>query len=204
MSSVQKVGQFTFPDFSGTRCLMMPFIQGDPESVPDIYRGYSDIISTVYLDRGDVGYLTIDEAWVDKDTPHRGQRAKWDRALHTEAGIDATKQPRWGHWGGRPNVTLDRQVRILLANNLDHSCAIWNAEHPDTSIDGDIGDCADQYPYEDATLALAGEVYEIGIFTPHESLKVRQGVRRQFLRIVGSGVNGKEPYFTKNPVMPHL
>lgn len=104
--------------------------------------------------------------------------------------------------GGHVNVTLDWDVQVLLANNLDTSCALWDAEHPDTSPDGDIGDCADQYPYENAVFMRPGEVHRIGILTPHESLPVPTSCNRQFLRVVGSGVHGREPYFTVNPLMP--
>jgi hypothetical protein len=48
----------------------------------------------------------------------------------------------------------------------------------------------------------AGEVHEIGILTPHESLPVMADFNRQFLRIVGSGVHGREEYFTQNSLMP--
>lgn len=134
--------------------------------------------------------------------PHRGTRATTDRALHTEAGRIPGKIYRWGggHWGKKPRVTLDRDVRILLANNLDDSCAVWDATHEETSDDGDLGHVAEMYPYESATLMRAGEVRQIGILTPHESLPVKKNVRRQFLRIVGSGVHGREPYFTQNPL----
>lgn len=47
----------------------------------------------------------------------------------------------------------------------------------------------------------AGEVHKIGILTPHESLPVREHFLRQFLRIVGAGVHGREEYFTINPLM---
>jgi hypothetical protein len=47
----------------------------------------------------------------------------------------------------------------------------------------------------------AGEVRKIGIFTPHESLPVKNTVQRQFLRIVSSGVRGREHYFTQNPLV---
>lgn len=47
----------------------------------------------------------------------------------------------------------------------------------------------------------AGEVHQIGILTPHESLPITKGGNRQFIRIVSSGVYGREPYFTKNPLM---
>lgn len=131
----------------------MPYIQGNSASVPEIYAPYSDIIESVFLQKGDVGFLTIDESLATRGKPHRGQRAQYSRALHTEAGRDPSKIYCWGGggWGKSHRVTLDRSVRILLANNLDDSCAVWDAEHEDTSLDGDIGDVADDYPYSNAT-----------------------------------------------------
>lgn len=197
------VGTVLFPEYSGLRCLMMPYVQGDPDSVPDDYAAYYDIIGSTYMIRGDVGYLTIDESPVAQGVPHRGDRAKYGRALHTEAGrLPGHTDFRWGgSWGGRANVTLDRDVQVLLANNLSGSCALWNAEHESTSDDGDIGDQAHLYPYEEAVIMQAGEVHRIGILTPHESLPVQADFDRQFLRIVSSGVHGREPYFTVNPRM---
>lgn len=190
----------TFPEYSGLRCLMMPFIQGEPDSVPDDYAAYRGIVSTTFLNKGDVGYLTIDESPVAKGVPHRGARAKFGRAVHTEAGLRPEGKFGWG-WSRTTNVWLERDVQVLLANNLSDSCAVWDVEHEATSRDGDIGDQAHLYPYEDATLMQAGEVHRIGILTPHESLPVQADFERQFLRIVGSGVHGREPYFTVNPLM---
>jgi hypothetical protein len=204
-----------FPAYSGVRCLMMPYIQGDPESVPDVYAPYRDIVSTVFLRNGDIGFLTIDESLAVAGKPHRGAHAKHGRALHTEAGIvrgvtgwgdPPAPSPGWGHprpgWGGRHTVTLDRNVKVLIASNLDDTCAVWDAEHENTSEDGDIGYAADLYPYGEAAILKAGELREIGIFTPHESLPVKRDVRRQFIRVVSSGVHGREPYFTENPLLP--
>lgn len=195
-----------FPQFSGLRCLMMPYIQGDPTSVPAAYSSYSDIIESVFLEKDDIGFLTIDESPAVAGTPHRGARMRYSRALHTEVGRDPDTLYCWGGsgggWGKRPHhVILERDVKILLANNLDDSCAIWDAEHEDTSDDGDIGYTASQYPYEDAVFLKAGEVHEIGILTPHESLPVSTNCERQFLRIVSSGVHGREDYFTENPLV---
>ncbi len=203
-----------FPKYSATRCLMMPYIQGDPGSVPDAYAPYRDVVSSVFLKKGDVGFLTIDESLAVVGTPHRGARARYARALHTEAGIlrgtygwGGSPRPGWGaptptpSWGGRHAVTLDRDVKILIASNTDDTCAVWDAEHEDTSEDGDIGYAAAEYPYDSAKLLKAGEVREIGILTPHESLPVKSDTFRQFLRIVGAGVHGQEPYFTVNPLM---
>ncbi len=193
-----------FPAYSGIRCLMMPYIQGRSESIPDIYAPYKEIVNTVFLKKDDIGFLTIDESPVVAGRPHRGQRARYDRALHTEAGKDPNTLYCWGGtgWGPPPHrVTLDRDTMILLANNLNASCAVWNSEHEDTSPDGDIGYAAIQYPYSDAVLLKAGEVSKIGILTPHESLPVKQAFDRQFLRIISSGVHGREEYFTRNPLV---
>lgn len=192
-----------FPEYAGTRCLMMPYVQGDPESLSDTYAAYRDIVSNVFIRKGDIGFLTIDESLAVAGKPHRGERARNARALHTEAGIIRGTYG-WGGgptWGGRRAVTLDRDVRVLIASNVDDTCAVWDAEHADTSTDGDIGYAAESYPYSEAAFLKAGEVREIGILTPHESLPVRRDVRRQFLRIVSSGVHGREEYFTKNPLM---
>jgi hypothetical protein len=194
--------KITFPKFSGLRCLMMPYIQGDLSSVPVEFAPYKDIISSTYLAKGERGYLTIDESFVEAGKPHRGARAKFGRALHTEAGrIPGLLCWGGGHWGGSPKVTLERDTRILVASNISNSCAVWDSEVEDTSTDGDIGDRAHLFPYETARLLGDGEVSEIGILTPHESLPVTASTNRQFLRIVGSGVHGREPYFTVNPLM---
>lgn len=192
-----------FPEFSGIRCLMMPYIQGDTSSVIEDYAPYAKILETVFIKKGDLGFLTIDESVAVKGTPHRGARAKYARALHTEAGRPpGYKIWTWGGgWGGKLNVSLERDTKILLANNLDDSCAIWDAEHEDTSDDGDIGHLSNLYPYSNATFMRAGEVREIGILTPHESLPVKETCNRQFLRIISSGVYGREPHFTRNPLM---
>ncbi len=192
-----------FPKFSGIRCLMMPYIQGDSSSIPIKYHTYAEIIETIFLKKGDVGYLTIDESIAKKGKPHRGDRAKTCRALHTEAGRDPNKVYVWGGggWGSIHNVTLDANVEILLANNIDDTCAVWDSVHTDTSLDGDIGYAASEYPYDDALMMKSGDVHKIGILTPHESLPVKKDMKRQFLRILSSGVHGREEYFTENPIL---
>ena len=200
------VANIEFPKYSGVRCLMMPYIQGDPLSIPDEYGAYAKIVESVCFKKGDIGYLTIDESVAVKGTPHRGDRAKFGRALHTEAGRHPDKIYCWGAGsrGASHRTTLDDGVKVLLANNLDDSCAIWDAVHEDTSLDGDIGYAAEQYPYRSAVMLKAGEVHKIGILTPHESLPVKSNINRQFLRIISSGVHGREPYFTSNPILRNI
>lgn len=204
-SSVSKpVSHISFPTFTGIRCLMMPYIQGDPESVPEQYRtGYESILEQTVLERGSVGYLTIDESRVAAGSPHRGARARFPRALHTEVGRRPGMVYAWGGggWGHIHDVFLEDRVQILLANTVDESCAVWDARVENTSDDGDIGYLAHKFPYTKATLMKAGDVHQIGILTPHESLPVVRDTDRQFLRIVGRGVHGREPYFTENPLV---
>lgn len=198
------MNKITFPEFSGIRCLMLPYFQGEAESVPPEYRnGYENIIQNTFLERGKIGFLTIDESEVIAGKPHRGARSKTDRALHTEAGRHPDKVYAWGGggWGSSHRVTLDRNTRVLLANNIDDTCAVWDTEHENTSLDGDIGEFSYLYPYEEAVFMKAGEVREIGILTPHESLPIQNCCKRQFLRIVGQGVHGRESYFTENPLL---
>ena len=192
-----------FPAFSGIRCLMMPYIQGVVKSLPVEYIPYFSILEKLFIKENDIGYLTIDESQTVIGKPHRGGRAKYERALHTEAGQIKKDAYCWGGhvWGGLTNVSLEPDVSILLANNLNDSCAIWDKTHQNTSPDGDIGDCAKDYPYTEARLMKAGEVQKIGILTPHESLPIKEQKTRQFLRIVSSGVHGREPYFTENKLL---
>lgn len=199
-----KVADIEFPEFTGKRCLMLPYIQGEPESVPGEYRtGYEVAIESLVFRRGEIGFLTIDESPARKGEPHRGKRRKYERAIHTEAGRHPDKQYAWGGggWGSSHRVTLDSSVEVLLANNIDDSCAVWDSQHLDTSLDGDLGHVASMYPYGTARYMKAGEVFRIGILTPHESLPSTENVNRQFLRIVSSGVHGRERYFTANPLV---
>lgn len=197
--------KIVFPKSTGIRCLMMPYIQGNSVSVPEeIRQQYGKILDSIYLEEGEIGYLTIDESFVEPGKAQRAYRAKFGRALHTEACFTPDKLYCWGgtnRWGGSPNVLIDQDTKVLLINNIDDSCALWDAVHHNTSLDGDIGDCADDYPYEHAIMMKAGEVHQIGVLTPHESLPIKQGGNRQFVRIVGKGVHGREHYFTKNPLM---
>lgn len=48
-----------------------------------------------------------------------------------------------------------------------------------------------------------GEVAKISIFTPHECVTQQNDDYRQFFRIVGKGVKGREDYFTVNPLVKY-
>lgn len=115
-----------FPNFTGVRCLMMPYVQGYSSSVPDAYSPYKGIIDSVFLRKGDIGFLTIDESPVRAGNPHRGDRAKYGRALHTEAGQKpGTVTYMWGgNWGGLPTTSTSPAPYGMLRTSLHLSMAI--------------------------------------------------------------------------------
>ena len=191
-----------FPDYSGIRVLMMPFIQGDASSLPEPIRSnYGAIIESTYLTKGEIGYLTIDESPVKAGKAQRAYRSTTNRAIHTEAG-KREQLLCWGlGWGKSPNVQLSHELEILVASNVAGSTAWWDATVTDTTLDGDIGHLAHLFPYSEANILDVGEVAKLGVLTPHESLPLHEDTSRQFLRIVGYQLKGREPYFTQNPLL---
>lgn len=199
------VNTIQFPEFTGIKCNMMPFIQGDSNSLPEIYQPYADIINKNFLEKGEVGFLTIDESYVEAGESQRGYNSKGiERNVHIEVGrVD--KLNRWGGggtgWGGRANVLLEDNTMVLIANNIAETCRVWNEREMGYTKDGDLSEYIEKYPEETGLLMGAGEVAKISIFTPHECINQKQSGKRQFFRIVGKGVTGREPYFTANPLM---
>jgi hypothetical protein len=192
-----------FPAFTGARCLMMPFIQGDSNSLPEEFRSYSDIIDNNVIEAGEIGFLTIDESYVEANDSQRGY-GETDRNVHIEVGTMGPKSG-WGcptpGWGSGHAVTLEDSTKVLLANSIDNTCRVWDAIEKSPTKDGDLSAYLHRYPEETGIMLNAGEVAEISIFTPHECIKQTQASNRQFFRIVGKGVTGREDHFTKNPLL---
>lgn len=183
----------------------MPFIQGRGESLPRPYRQYAEIVESLVFpgQEGEIGLITIDETFVEAGQSQRGYGAG-SRTIHTEAcmsGESFTWGPTWGTGG---TVTLDRDVRVLIANSIPDTCMIWDVDVHDTTPDGDLSLRSGEFPRSSGRMMQAGEVVEIGIFTPHEPIIQRNSGNRQFFRIVGKGVHGREQYFTRNEFLDHL
>lgn len=200
------VNTIQFPKFSGVKCNMMPFIQGDSNSLPEIYQPYSKIINDNYLEKGEVGFLTIHESFVDEGESQRGYNDMGiDRNVHIEVGRNGNVN-RWGSgggnsWGNKENTILDDSTMVLIANNISDTCRVWNNKELSYTKDGDLSAYIEKYPIEKGVLMKKGEVAKISIFTPHECVNQKQGGKRQFFRIVGKGVEGREEYFTVNPLV---
>ena len=181
----------------------MPFIQGDSSSLPDEYKSYANIIDSNFLEKGEVGLLTIDESFVEVGESQRGYNSTGiDRNVHIEVG-QCMQGNRWGgnSWGGRASTLLDDNTKVLIANNIDDTCKVWDVLEKSYTRDGDLSEYIDRYPKETGILMKSGEVAKISIFTPHECIPQNSSSKRQFFRIVGKGVKGREDYFTINPLM---
>lgn len=181
---------------------MMPFIQGDPFSVPKAYRPYSEILSQNYLEKGEVGYLTIDESFVEAGKSQRGYNACGvGRNVHIEVGRHPEYNSWGSSWGGNAKTLLDDDTMVLIANSVDGTCRLWNEKELRYTKDGDLSDYIAEYPERTGRLLMGGEVAKISIFTPHECVAQKYSGERQFFRIVGRGVHGREDYFTVNPLL---
>lgn len=194
------VNKITFPEFKGIKCNMMPFIQGDSSTIPEEYKSYSDIIDNNFLQLGEIGYLTIEESFVKSKSSQRGFNSFGiDRNVHIEVGRKNGRN-KWGSntWGSKDLVTLHDSTEVLIANNVDNTCMFWDQIEKRETEDGDLGEYISDYDRKNGILLKNGDLAKISIFTPHECLYQKQSGFRQFFRIVGSGVNGRESYFTTN------
>lgn len=198
------VNHIQFPEFTGIKCNMMPFIQGDASSLPKEYQPYAQIINDNFLEKGEIGFLTIDESFVEANKTQRGfNSAGIKRNVHIEVGRKKNKN-RWGGgntWGDLENVLLANDTKILIANNISNTCRFWDAFELSETPNGDLSKVIDKYPENTGINMKSGELAKISIFTPHECIIQEESAPRQFFRIVGKGVKGREPYFTVNPLL---
>lgn len=200
------INRIQFPTYTGIKCNMMPFIQGDISSIPSDYQPYASIINQNYLEKGEIGFLTIHESFVNQGSSQRGYNSKGiNRNVHIEVGRDKNHN-YWGgsgpsHWGSGYATTLDETTMVLIANSVSNTCRYWDVKELAYTQDGDLSEYIDKYPEETGVMLKSGEVAKISIFTPHECVVQTESNVRQFFRIVGKGVHGREEYFTINPLM---
>lgn len=209
------VADIKFPEFSGLKCDMMPFIQGYSDSLPETFQAYADIIENYYIEKGELGHLTIHESYVEAGKSQRGYNYhNASRNVHIEVGRFRGKAVwggflkenklvnRWGNsWGASPLVTLDDDTEILIANSIDDTCRVWDRKLLVETPDGDLSEYLDHVPVETGVLMKANQLVRMSIFTPHECINQDYSGPRQFFRIVGAGVTGREHYFTINPLL---
>ena len=183
---------------------MMPISILDLDTtLPSICQQYRPLIEECVRKRGwrrdsnanDIVYLTIDERIVEYDQPQRrgglhvespGVLPIWPRKAAPGDRFVPGAEHRWG--GGL--MMRDETVvgGIYMASNVSDSCAIWNAKIHDTdgTIIGPHGDIEKMRSLlgPPTMLLKAGQLVWFTDKTPHESLPVPRGTRRQFFRLV--------------------
>ena len=127
----------------------MPFIQGDSSSLPDAYQPYAKIINENFLEKGEVGLLTIQESFVEVGKSQRGYNdIGINRNVHIEVGRNE-KANHWGgsSWGGKYNTLLDDNTMVLIANSISDTCRLWNAKEMSYTKNGDLSAYIEENPF---------------------------------------------------------
>ncbi len=191
MTNFRHVAPVAFPTFEPRHINMMPFVMGDPSSIPAELHGYLPMIDACPLgdEVGKVGYLTIDERYVAEGSQRRA-------GVHTEGFGTASwggwgggswggapKRASWGGWGGG---SWGAGGGLFIANSVDDSCILFDAAIEDTPFGGAVSD--EQLVGVSHTLMPANNVFWLHDRTPHASMPVRN-TNRQFFRLVTSEVS---------------
>ncbi len=184
ISIASKAGQIEFPEYKGTRIMMMPFYAHDVDgTIPDSIAQYRDPIKKMLAAApahcelwGDTPcYLTIDERFVQSGAVQRNP------GLHIDGMLNGTACGAWGgsggSWGSVGNGML---VASSVANTLDvyigsingYPIGDGDCEHLRDSLD----DCIKFSP-------LKGEVVWADGFCLHEALPMSEAGERQFIRV---------------------
>ncbi len=96
VSQFKKLTETSLPKFSGLRVMMMPFILGDEKSLPEFLGDWRKTVHELALATGfdgEVGYITLDEKYVEPGTTHRRSGKHVDGVFYEAAG-------GWGGGGG--------------------------------------------------------------------------------------------------------
>lgn len=181
MKCTETIGTVEFPEPTGVHANMMPFIMGDPDSIPESLMGYRSLVDSCNLETAEldqVGYLTVMETAV---TPSDSQRRG---GVHTERHPAAS----WGGGGwGAGKYNNRRQGGIYLASTMAGTTGLWDIETDSCGPGGDCEHLRDQLGQ--SRLLDANELVWFTDAVPHESLSPQQSSVRQFFRLVTSAVD---------------
>jgi len=193
-----------FPPPNGININMMPFIMGDPNSIPPKYRQYWPLVERCQLssaERQKVGYLTIQESLVPEGQAQRrpGMHVESPGAQLSQGGSYQANRIDWGCGIVRADLS-DVQGGIYMASTVPGSCRVWNVQIGEPVV-GDLGDVEHlRDALGKGTLMEANKIYWLTDSTPHESLPVSKEAYRQYFRLVTSSLTAWYPeHSTANP-----
>lgn len=180
MNNVLYCGMVQFPVSRDLCVNMMPFVMGEPESIPTEYRHYVPLIEACDVApqlQGKVGFLSIHESFVEKGKTQRRS------GLHTEG------HPRrdWGGgWGKR--ISGAKTGGLYMASSIGASCRVWDM-HIEPCSGGDCEPLRAAVERAPSTDMQANALYWMHDRTPHESLSALASAYRQWFRLVAGRVD---------------
>lgn len=189
----------TFPEWQGERLYMLPFTlnSGLPREASRFQGTVDQMMDGVSVDRGQECYFMVDEKEVSPGVTHRRPglhvEGYWLPVLqcHGGGGHVPSKPkhgPQPGHCptprhGSISNRGFEKEG-VLLASSYASARALLGQYIRDFVADWRGGDCADLETYGlDSLILKGGLVYQMDIWTLHESLPVLEPVRRTLVRI---------------------
>jgi hypothetical protein len=205
-------GHIKFPAPANRNVNMMPFIYGDPSSLPPELQCYQQCIEACPVSPTEIGrvfYLTVHESYVDPDSAQRRE------GLHIEApgtiieeGAAAFTPGIEHHWGCGVFFGADQyEGGIYMASSVESTSRIFDAI-VDNSVPGIVdrhGGCEHLRPLmgHNGTDLNAGQLIWMTDRTPHEALPQKTAAVRQFFRLVTSDVSHWfAKHSTPNPKVP--
>lgn len=190
-SKIINKGIVTFPNFSGTRIMMMPFLLEAPEAtLPEFATHYIKLLSEM-ITKNDIkegiAYLTIDEAYVKKNTTHRRP------GVHVD-GID--ENGLCGGWGGG-----GWGCSGMLQSSTVMGCKGWNGTFNDFPLaNGDCVNLLEQLSSKEETYLIPNNLYQLNSMAVHESIPQTQDGNRQFIRLSNPNNGNWYKGYTENPL----
>lgn len=189
------LGQVEFPLSQSRRINMMPFVMGDPASLPLDLHPYRDMMNDCGVENtllGEIGYISV---WESDVIPGRSQRRP---GIHTEAHPEAS----WGGGWGRGNVHDGRGYEgIYQASNASNSCRVWDMYIKAPGPQGDCSVLEVDWKKTTSHRLVRNGLYWMTDRTPHESTPPWMPVHRQWFRLVAGPVDvWYKDHSTENPL----
>eukprot|EP00112_Aurelia_sp_Birch-Aquarium-sp1_P025731 Seg873.6 transcript_id=Seg873.6/GoldUCD/mRNA.D3Y31 product="hypothetical protein" protein_id=Seg873.6/GoldUCD/D3Y31 len=183
---------------------------------------------------GKIGYLTIQESCVNKGKTQRRPGIHTERpgivkfqqkqesqntkqSGSTEAPAEALRVSGNGEsltgfgtfgWGIGEHIVEEARLKggIYMASNASDSCKLYNSQIMNDELIGELGDIEHLREFlPQGKVMEKDNLYWFTDRTPHEALPLKEGIHRQFFRLVTSQVSlWYIDHSTKNPrgVMP--
>lgn len=160
-----------FPEFSGTRIMMMPVQLGSLAGIPENYHQLLIALYSMVESRllGEIGYLTIDEQQLQAGEYLRRPGKHVDGYYNGRSGA-------WcggGQWGSVGNG-------MLIASSTAN-CRAWLGFYPGEP--DNEGSCEHIQLDDNNEVFEANQVYWVDGACIHETLAMNQDSPRQFIRL---------------------